>query len=70
MQLADLKDYLDIDSAAISFQSEIYVAYAVCRKHCGNKEFISDGKTQVCQYCGHHMLHTVGEKYVIQEDKV
>ena len=67
MQFADLKDYPDVDSASINFPCEIYVAYAVCRKECGNNEFISDGETQVCEACGHNMFRTEVRKYVLVE---
>lgn len=56
-----LEDYPEITEA--SFPSEIEIAYAVCGKDCGNREFIVDGQSQVCQYCGKLMFRTVVRKY-------
>ena len=67
MDLANLEDYPDVDRDSIIFPHETYIAYAVCRKDCGNKEFIFDGETQVCEYCGHNMFRTEERKYVLVE---
>ena len=56
-----LEDYPKVDH--VSFPKEISVAYAVCGNACGNKEFIVDGQTQVCQYCGKLMFRTEVKKY-------
>lgn len=61
----DLNEYPNVDE--VDFPKEIYIAYAVCGKECGNKEFIVDGQTQVCQYCGKLMFRTEVKKYVIGE---
>jgi hypothetical protein len=48
---------------AATFPPEIHIAYAVCGRECGNREFIVDGSTQVCQSCGKLMFRTVVQKY-------
>jgi hypothetical protein len=62
----DLKEYPKVES--VSFPKEIYITLAVCGKQCGNQEFIVDGQTQVCQYCGKLMFRTEVKKYIIAED--
>lgn len=66
-----LEDYPEVEN--VDFPEEIYIAYAVCGKECGNREFIVDGQTQVCEYCGRQMLRTEVKNYVIaktdEEDK-
>lgn len=57
----DISDYPDIKS--VEFPNEIHIAYAVCGKECGNKEFIVDGQSQVCQYCGKLMFRTEVVRY-------
>ena len=46
-----LDQYQD-EPADVQFPKEIFVSFAVCSKECGNTEFIVDGSTQVCEYCG------------------
>ena len=58
-----LEDYPDVK--AVAFPEEIYVAYAVCGKQCGNREFIVDGQTQVCQRCGKLMYRTLVRRFTI-----
>lgn len=58
-----LEDYPEVES--VDFPEEIYVAYAVCSKECGNREFIVDGQTQVCEHCGKQMFRTEVRKYVL-----
>lgn len=59
-----LEDYPEINS--VDFPQEIYVAYAVCAKECGNREFIVDGQSQVCQHCGGMMFRTEVKKYILE----
>ena len=59
-----LEDYPEISS--VDFPQEIYVAYAVCAKECGNREFIVDGQSQVCQYCGGLMFRTEVKNYILE----
>lgn len=59
-----LEDYPEIGS--VDFPKEIHVAYAVCARECGNREFIVDGQTQVCQYCGGLMFRTEVKKYILE----
>ena len=61
----DLNCYPDVDN--VDFPTEIYVAYAVCENNCGNKEFIVDGQTQVCQHCGTLMFRTETRKYILSK---
>ncbi|HWI54585.1 MAG TPA: hypothetical protein VNT57_02755, partial [Desulfobacteria bacterium] len=57
------EEYPEVDD--VKFPKEIYIAYAVCGKECGTKEFIVDGKAQVCQHCGKLMFRTEVKKYVL-----
>lgn len=56
-----LDEYPKVES--VSFPKKISIAYAVCSKTCGNKEFIVDGQSQVCQYCGKLMFRTEVQEY-------
>jgi len=60
----DLAEYPEVEP--IEFPKEIEIAFAVCGKSCGNKEFIADGSSQVCQYCGKLMFRTEVKKYVLE----
>ena len=62
-----LADYPEVES--VEFPKQIYVAYAVCSKNCGNKEFIVDGQTQVCEYCKKQMFRTEVRKYTLSENQ-
>jgi hypothetical protein len=62
----ELEDYPEVTE--VEFPKEIYIAYAVCGKSCGNKEFIVDGQSQICQYCRKNMFRTEVKKYVLAED--
>ena len=62
-----LKDYPEVKS--VEFPNEIHIAYAVCGNECGNREFIVDGQTQVCQYCGKLMFRTEVKKYILNYNK-
>ncbi len=61
--------YLLEHADLIKFPNEIYIAYAVCKKSCGNKEFIIDGDTQVCSVCGHQMFRTEISMYILDENE-
>jgi len=58
-----LKEYPEVSN--VDFPKDIYIAYAVCGNKCGCREFIVDGSTQVCQYCGKLMFRTEVRKYSI-----
>ncbi|MDF2865631.1 MAG: hypothetical protein K0R72_440 [Clostridia bacterium] len=60
-----LEEYPEVSN--IEFPKDIYIAYAVCSEKCGGREFIVDGSTQVCQYCGKLMFRTEVKKYSISE---
>jgi hypothetical protein len=63
----EMADYPDVE--AVEFPAEIYIAFAVCGNKCGHKEFIVDGSTQVCQYCGKLMFRTEVKKYRLAENQ-
>lgn len=59
-------DYPDITR---TFPDRVYVAFAVCHPECGVEEFIVEGSTQECQYCGGHMFRQETREYsIIKED--
>jgi hypothetical protein len=62
----ELKDYPEVEQ--VDFPKEIHIAYAVCGRQCGNREFIVDGQTQVCQYCGKLMFRTEVKKYSLSDN--
>ena len=62
----NLEDYPEVDH--IDFPKEIHIAYAVCGRECGNREFIVDGQTQVCEYCGKLMFRTEVRKYNLSKE--
>jgi len=61
--------YLVEHADSVEFPKEIYIAYAVCKKDCGNREFIVDGDTQVCDICGCQMFRTEIAKYVLNDTR-
>lgn len=63
-----LEEYPDVDPSEIEFPKEIFIAYAVCGKQCGNSEFIVDGQTQICEYCKRNMFRTEVKKYILVDD--
>lgn len=60
-----LDDYPEVDENAIEFPNDIYIAFAVSTKDCGNSEFIVDGSTQICDVCGKTMFRTIVRRYQI-----
>lgn len=56
-----IHEYPRVDQ--VDFPKTIDIAYAVCSVSCGNKEFIVDGQSQVCQHCGKLMFRTVVQTY-------
>ena len=57
----NLKDYPEVTQ--VEFPESIHVAFAVCTKKCGVREFIVDGSTQRCQCCGELMFRTESAQY-------
>ena len=53
----------------MEFPPVIYLTYAFCRTDCGNRIEIVEGSTDICEYCGHHMRHTLVRKYKLSEDQ-
>ena len=62
-----LEDYIQVPDNSVEFPKDICIAYAVCSKSCGNTEFIVDGSSQVCQYCGKSLFRTDVKKYKLIE---
>ena len=48
----------------VNFPDELTLWYAVCRRDCGNKEFIVDDSDQVCRKCGHSLFRVCSKTYV------
>lgn len=59
--------YPTVDDDAVQFPEHIHIAYAVCSKECGHAEFIVDGSTQICHYCGKMMFRTTVHKYRLDD---
>ena len=59
--------YPEVASNSIKFPKNILITYAVCRKGCGNRGLIVEGNTDICEYCGHHMLHTYTRKHTLEK---
>ena len=64
----DLSEYPDIEKNSFNFPKTIHIAYAVCKKECGVREFIVDGSTQRCQKCGSLMFRTDVSKYLLDSN--
>ena len=64
-----LDDYPEVDEKNIAFPEEIFITYAVSVKECGFNEFIVDGGTQICYYCGKVMFRTAVRRYVLAPDE-
>jgi hypothetical protein len=61
----DLDEYPIVEN--VEFPKEIYIAYCVCGKSCGDNGFIVDGSSQVCQHCGKLNFRTEVKKYILSE---
>lgn len=71
IQLRDdfhIKDYPEVEPSSVKFPKEIFITFAVCSKECGVCEFIIDTQTDICEYCGNHMLHTAVRKYTREKN--
>lgn len=64
----NLSDYPDIPDGSVEFPESVHIAYAVCTKKCGVREFIVDGSTQRCQTCGKLMFRTDVSEYKLKKD--
>ena len=60
-------DYSNRDVADVTFPETIDLAYAVCAPSCGVREFIVEGSTQECQYCGGLMFRTEVAEYELKK---
>jgi hypothetical protein len=54
----------------IEFPQDITIAFAVCGKECGNKEFIVSGSTQVCESCGNQLFRTEEREYYLTNEEI
>ena len=64
---AKLSDYQKVRAKDVTFPKTIAVAFAVCTKKCGGKQFIVDGSTQVCEHCGRNMFRTEVAEYRLKK---
>ena len=64
-----LSDYPKVKAKSVRFPQELSIAFAVCSKKCGALQFIVDGSTQVCEYCGGLMFRTEVCEYVLAPAK-
>ena len=62
-----LKECPNIENIKYVYPKEICIAFAVCGKDCGHKEFIVDGGTQICPCCGRNMFRTETKMYLLSE---
>jgi hypothetical protein len=46
-----------------AFSAEVALPYAVCRKEDGTRAFIIEGRSNLCEYCGHYMNHMSKKAY-------
>ena len=58
---AEPQDYPQL--GPVNFPQRLRVAYAVCHPECGTREFIVEGSTQECQYCGGLLYRTEARDY-------
>lgn len=54
---------MDYPEVIAEFPETIHIAYAVCHRECGSREFIVDGSTQECQACGSLMFRTEVQEF-------
>lgn len=52
------------------FPEKLWIAFAICTNKCQNKEFIVDGSSQVCKYCGDALFRIKSEGYKINDNKI
>jgi hypothetical protein len=60
-------DYPEVSS--VSFPKEIQIAFAVCGERCGRGEFIADGETLICPYCGRLMHRSHVRRYILADEE-
>jgi hypothetical protein len=61
-------DYPEVNEEDVVFPSEIPIAYAVCPPDCGAAQFIVDGSSQICEYCGRQRFRTAVRWYVLRPE--
>ena len=59
------QDY--VDPGPVAFPASLPIAYAVCHPECGAAEFIVEGSTQECQYCGGLLFRMQTRDYGLAE---
>lgn len=52
----------------IAFPHELPVALAVCSKKCGARQFIVDGSTQVCEFCGRSLFRVEVATFTLKRE--
>jgi hypothetical protein len=63
-----VSDYPAAEEESVDFPPVIHVAYAVCTRDCGSAQFIVDGSSQLCEYCGRQRFRTVVRRYVLADE--
>ena len=58
-------DYPEV--GVVTFPAILPIAFAVCHPECGASEFLVDGSTQECEYCGGQLFRTETRDYVLKE---
>jgi hypothetical protein len=61
-------DYPDPPEELLVFPKEIPISFAVCSKECGKHDFIVDGGSQICEYCGKSRFRIVSRWYVLTSE--
>jgi len=64
---AKLTEYPRVKAGDVRFPQTIAVAFAVCTRKCGARQFIVDGSTQVCEHCGQNMFRTEVAEYRLKK---
>jgi hypothetical protein len=55
------------EPASVAFPPTLPIAFAVCHPECGASEFLVDGSSQECEYCGGSLFRTETREYVLKE---
>ena len=54
---------MDYEELECIYPENLSIAFAVCHPDCASCQFIVEGGTQECQYCGSHMFRLSSAKY-------
>ena len=55
------------EPAGVTFPATLPISFAVCHPECGASEFLVDGASQECEYCGGSLFRTETREYVLNE---